>query len=107
MHQTEWQEEAQKYAEKAANAVKKSVINKLKRQVIVARIASEHQLQIGEENIQEQIRNLAALQSKRPEDYRQELIDSGQISLIQSQVLEHKVTRLVAAKATMVDFDQE
>ena len=101
------QEEAQKYAEKEANAVKKSVINKLKRQVIVARIASEHQLQIGEENIQEQIRNLAALQSKRPEDYRQELIDSGQISLIQSQVLEHKVTRLVAAKATMVDFDQE
>ncbi len=101
------QEEAQKFAEKASSSVKDSVINKLKRQVIVARIASEHQLQFGEENIQEQIRNLAALQSKRPEDYRQELIDSGQISLIQSQVLEHQVTRLVAAKATMVDCDQE
>ena len=86
------QEEAQKFAEKASSSVKDSVINKLKRQVIVARIASEHQLQFGEENIQEQIRNLAALQSKRPEDYRQELIESGQISLIQSQVLEHQVT---------------
>lgn len=101
------QEEAQKFAQKAASSVKDSVVHKLKRKVIVARIASEHQLHLGEENIQEQIRNLAALQSKRPEDYRQELIDSGQISLIQSQVLEHQVTRLVAAKATIVDCDQE
>ena len=67
---------------------------------------SKYELQFSEQDIQDQIRNLAALQGKRPEDYRQELIESGQINALQAQVLEHKVTRLVSTKAKLVDFDQ-
>ncbi len=83
-----------------------TLINQLKRQVILADIVSKYELQFSEQDIQDQIRNLAALQGKRPEDYRQELIESGQINALQAQVLEHKVTRLVSTKAKLVDLDQ-
>ena len=98
--------EAQKEAEKAIRSVQPTLINQLKRQVILADIVSKYELQFSEQDIQDQIRNLAALQGKRPEDYRQELIESGQINALQAQVLEHKVTRLVSTKAKLVDLDQ-
>ena len=98
--------EAQKEAEKAIRSVQPTLINQLKRQVIPADIVSKYELQFSEQDIQDQIRNLAALQGKRPEDYRQELIESGQINALQAQVLEHKVTRLVSTKAKLVDLDQ-
>ena len=98
--------EAQKEAEKAIRSVQPTLINQLKRQVILADIVSKYELQFSEQDIQDQIRNLAALQGKRPEDYRQELIESGQINALQAQVLEHKVTRLASTKAKLVDLDQ-
>ena len=101
------EEEARSAAEKAISSAKKSVLRSVKRQAISGVLASKFELQLGEEDVQEQIRNLAALQGKRPEDYRQELIDSGKIHAISAQVLEQQITRLALGQAEIVDIDPE
>ena len=101
------EEEARSAAEKAISSAKKSVLRSVKRQAISGVLASKLELQLGEEDVQEQIRNLAALQGKRPEDYRQELIDSGKIHAISAQVLEQQITRLALGQAGIVDIDPE
>ena len=101
------EEEARSAAEKAISSAKKSILRSVKRQAISGVLASKFELQLGEEDVQEQIRNLAALQGKRPEDYRQELIDSGKIHAISAQVLEQQITRLALGQAGIVDIDPE
>ena len=101
------EEEAKLAAEKAVSSTKRSISQSLKRQAIAAVLSSKNEVQLSEEEVQDQIRNLAALQGKRPEDFRQELIDSGKIHAVTTQVLEHQLTRLALAEADVVDIDPQ
>lgn len=101
------EEEARSSAEQAISSAKKSIPRSIKRQAISGVLSSKYDLQLSEEEVQDQIRNLAALQGKRPEDYRQELVDSGKIHAISTQVLEQQITRLALDQAEVVDIDSE
>lgn len=101
------EDEAKSAAERAISSARELVARSAKRKAIVTVLCSQYQLHYSEDATQGQIRNLAALQGKRPEDYRQELIDSGQIHAITTQVLEQQITRLALGQAEVVDIDPE
>lgn len=101
------EEEAKSAAERAISSGRELVARAAKRKAICMVLCSQNQVDYNEETIHDQIRNSAALQGKRPEDYRQELVDSGQIHAITTQVVEQQITRLALGQAEVVDIDPE
>ena len=101
------QEEAQSAAEDAFTSCEALVEKSMKRQAIVFRLRALHNLTTSEDQVQEHIRQMAAVQNKRPEQLRQELVDAGELNNISAKVLEKEITLLAMQHCTLLEIDAE
>lgn len=101
------QEEAQSVARDAFTSCEALIAKSVKRQAIALRLRVLHNITASEDQIQEHIRQMAAVQNKRPEQLRQELVDSGQINNITSKVLEKQITLLAMQHCTLHEIDAD
>ncbi len=79
----------------------------LKLLFIIERSAQEHEVSVSEAEVNGRIGQLAAQRGVRPEQLRQELVKSGQISAFAQQIREHKVLDQVVAGAKVTDMPVE
>ena len=101
------QEEAQSVAQDTFTSCESLVEQSIKRQAIVLRLRALHSLTASEDQIQEYIRQLAAVQNKRPEQLRQELVDAGELNNISAKVLEKEITLLAVQHCTLHEIDAD
>ena len=101
------QEEAQSAAKDAFTSCEALVEKSIKRQAIVFRLRALHNLTTSEDQVQEHIRQMAAVQNKRPEQLRQELVDAGELNNISAKVLEKEITLLAMQHCTLLEIDAE
>jgi FKBP-type peptidyl-prolyl cis-trans isomerase (trigger factor) len=101
------QEQAQSVAKDAFTSCEPLVERAMKRQAIALRLRALHSLNTSEDQIQEHIRQLAAVQNKRPEQLRQELVDAGQLNNISAKVLEKQITLLAMQHCTFHEIDAD
>ena len=81
--------------------------SKVKRNIIIRLLAKELGIMRSESDIIQKIAELAADQGRRPEDVRNELVNSGKIDNIGMDVLEKKTADAVIKQARVTDVPVE
>ena len=79
----------------------------IRRRALNGVLRNQLQIAISEQQVQARIRELAALQNKRPEEIRKELVDADMISTISAQVAESQITEHALTLARIKDIDAD
>ncbi|MAJ45990.1 MAG: hypothetical protein CBC35_01660 [Planctomycetes bacterium TMED75] len=93
--------------EKARPDATKKVLAMLRRRAVNTVLRNRLKIGVNEQHIQARIRQLAALQNKRPEDFRKELIDTDLITSISAQAVEAQITEQALADCKVVEVDAD
>ena len=64
-----------------------------------------HEFEVGasESEIKAKIQDMAAMQGRRPEDLRKDILDAGQVDVVAAQVFEQKIADQILQRARVVD----
>ncbi|MFM1832640.1 MAG: hypothetical protein RLZZ461_956, partial [Planctomycetota bacterium] len=60
------------------------------------------ELSLSEEDILAEIRRLAGLQGRRPEDLRQEMVEAGTIDQLRDRLIEGRIADRILPEATQL-----
>lgn len=94
------EEAIKKHAEEESRKIETPAKSRAHRRVLLQMLGEHLNIQIGEEEILEEIRNEAALAGRRPEELRKQLIDEGRLSSISERVRELKIVDKLIPMAT-------
>lgn len=74
-----------------------------RRSTMTALLRREFEVAASESDIKKEIQDMAAVQGRRPEELRKEILDAGQIDGIAARVFERKITDEIIQRAQIVD----
>lgn len=94
------EEAIKKHVEKESQKIEIQAKSRANRRVLLQMLAEHLNVEIGEEEILEEIRNEAALTGRRPEELRKQLVDEERIPLISERVRELKIVDKLIPMAT-------
>ena len=98
-------EDVEKALEESREPLHGQATDFLKRKALGAMLTKTLKSSVNEIDLQEHSGKLAALQGKRPEVLRQELIDSDNLSSVSAQVFEVKNFNQLADQLIITDID--
>ena len=94
------EEAIKKHVEEESQKIETLAKSRAQRRVLLQMLGEHLNVEIGEEEILEEIRNEAALTGRRPEDLRKQLVDEGRIPIISERVRELKIIDKLIPMAT-------
>ena len=86
-----------------APAVRERLRASARRSTMTALLRREFEVGASESDIKKEIQDMAAVQGRRPEELRKEILDAGQIDAIAARVFERKITDEIIQRAQIVD----
>ena len=99
--------EVKEHLEKIADETKQRMTAGLKSRAISMSLRRTLDLSMHEGDLQAEIVKLAALNGKRPEDFRKELVESNQIQSITDRVVQLKIFEALKPKMKFIDVDAD
>ena len=100
-------QDVQAALEREGPTAQEKAVAMLRRRAVNSVLRNQLKIGINEQHVQARIRQLAALQNKRPEDLRKELVDADLITNISAQAVEALITEQALAKSTVVEVDAD
>ncbi|MEM7623081.1 MAG: hypothetical protein AAF235_07735, partial [Planctomycetota bacterium] len=94
-------------AELRGGSAKEMALRELKLFFILHKAAEELEIGVTEAEVNGQISRIAIQRGERPDELRQRLIQSGQVTSIVTQIREHKVMDAILAKAAVEDVSAD
>ncbi|MEE2680768.1 MAG: trigger factor [Planctomycetota bacterium] len=100
-------QDVQAALERERPSAEAKAVDMLRRRAVTGVLRTRLSIGLHEQNVQDRIRQLAAIQNKRPEELRKELVDAGLITNITEQVMEQKITQVALTEATLVEVSAD
>ena len=100
-------DEIEKTIAEARTASEETAKRELKALFITERLAELHEIQVNEGEVNARIAQLAATRGMRPEQLKQEMINTGRLSTLAQQIREHKVLDQIIKDAEIEEMPAE
>lgn len=101
------EDEVKEHLEKNADETKKRLNAALKARAISMQLRKTLDLSMHEGDLQAEIVKLAALNGKRPEELRKELVEANQIQAVTDRVIQLKIFEALAPQMKFIDVDAD
>ena len=101
------EDEVKEHLEKNADETKKRLNAALKARAISMQLRKTLDLSMHEGDLQAEIVKLAALNGKRPEEFRKELVEANQIQAVTDRVIQLKIFEALAPQMKFIDVDAD
>ena len=101
------EDEVKEHLEKNADETKKRLNAALKARAISMELRKRLELSMHEGDLQAEIVKLAALNGKRPEEFRKELVEANQIQAVTDRVIQLKIFEALAPQMKFIDVDAD